>query len=138
MSEQNVNTLRRGLEAFNSEDIERILTFVDPEFEAVVPSELSAEPDSYLGHDGIRRYFQTFQDVMDEIRFEPERFWDVGELVVADVRVTAKGKKTAIAVEQRTAQVWKIRHGKAIAVRAYASLPQALASAGLEEHASSG
>ncbi len=133
MSEENVETVRQGYEAFNSGDMERILAFAHSDFEAVVPPELSAEPDTYRGHDGIRRYFETFQEAMDEIRFEPERFWDVGQSVLVALRVTAKGRHTAIPVEQQFAQVWALRDGKAIRVRTYASLAEALEAVGLRE-----
>jgi ketosteroid isomerase-like protein len=133
MSQENVESLRQAYEAFNSGDIERILAFAHPDFEAVVPPELSAEPDTYRGHDGIRRYFQSFEDAMDEIRFQPERFWDVGHSVVALVRLTAKGRQTAIPVEQRIAQVWTVLNGKAVGVRTYPSLAEALKTVGLAE-----
>ena len=70
---------------------------------------------------------------MDEIRIQPERLWDAGEAVVVAMRVTAKGRRTAIAVEQRTTGVWTICDGKAIRIRAYVSQPEALASVGLVE-----
>jgi uncharacterized protein len=133
MSQENVDLIRRGLEAFNSEDMERILAFVDPDFETVVSGELSAEPDTYRGHDGVRRYFESFRDAMDEIRFEPERFWDAGEAVVVALCLTARGRQTAIRVEQRIAQVWSIRDGRAIGVRTYASIAEALRAARLQE-----
>jgi ketosteroid isomerase-like protein len=133
MSQENVELIRRGLEAFNSEDMERILAFVDPDFETEVSGELSAEPDTYRGHDGIRRYFESFRDAMDEIRFQPERFWDAGEAVVVALRLTAKGRQTAIRVEQRIAQVWSVRDGRAIGVRTYTSIAEALRAAGLQE-----
>ncbi len=135
MSLENVEIVREGFEAFNSGAIERILAFADPDFEAIVPPELSAEPDTYRGHDGIRRYFKSFQDAMDEIRFEPERFWDAGTCVVADVRITAKGRQTAIPVVQRIAQVWRIRDGRALSVRSYILLAEALEAAGLADDA---
>jgi uncharacterized protein len=131
MAQDNEEVVRRGFDAFNSGDIERILAFAHPDFEAIVPPELSAEPDTYRGHDGIRRYFQSFQDAMDEIRFQPERFWDAGQSVVAVVRITAKGRQTGIPVEQRIAQVWTIRDGKAVSVRTHASLSEALQAVGL-------
>jgi ketosteroid isomerase-like protein len=133
MSQKNIETLRRGVEAFNSADIGRILAFAHPDFEAIVPPELSAEPDTYRGHDGVRRYFESFQDVMEEIRFEPERFWDVGESIVVVMRVTAKGKQTAIEVEQRVAQRWTFRDGKALRIQTYPSLPDALEAVGISE-----
>jgi ketosteroid isomerase-like protein len=91
--------------------------------------QLWREPDTYRGHGGIRRYFETFQEAMDDINFEGVRFWDAGEQVVVSVRP----KQTAIPVEQRAALVWTVRDGRATAVRAFASLSQALASVGLEE-----
>ena len=131
MSQENIETVRRGVEAFNSGDIGRILELVHADFEAVVPPELSTEPDTYRGHDGVRRYFESFQDVMDEIRYEPERFWDLGDSVVVEMRVTAKGRQTAITVEQQIAQVWTIRDGKVLRVHTYPSLPDAVEAVGI-------
>jgi len=70
---------------------------------------------------------------MYDIRFHPDRFWDAGDAVVVDVRLTAKGKRTAIPVEQRFTQVWTMREGKAVRVRAYASPADALEAVGLTE-----
>jgi ketosteroid isomerase-like protein len=133
MSEENVETLRRAFEAFNSADIERIVAFVHPRFHGEIPPELSPEPDTYSGHDGIRRYFRTFWEAMEDIRFEPERIWDAGgSMVAVSMRMTARGRQTGIAVEQRFHQVWTLSEGKIIAVGTYATVAQALAHAGLE------
>jgi ketosteroid isomerase-like protein len=133
VSRQNVEIVRQILEAFNSEDIELILALTHADFELEVPPALSAEPDIYRGHDGMRRYWESFQDAMDEIRIRPERLCNAGEAVVADMRVTAKGRRTAIAVEQRTVGLWTISDGKVIRVRAYASVSEALEAAGSVE-----
>ncbi|MDQ6810738.1 MAG: nuclear transport factor 2 family protein [Actinomycetota bacterium] len=132
-SAANVETVRRGFEAFNSGEIGRILAFAHPDFEAIVPPELSAEPDTYRGHEGIRRYFESFKDVMEEIHFQAERFWEAGDSVVADVRLTARGRETAIPVEQHIAQVWTMRDGMALRVQTYVSLSQALGAVGLRQ-----
>jgi ketosteroid isomerase-like protein len=133
MSQENVDSLRRGFEALNSGDMERILAFVHPEFEAVIPAEFSAEPDTYRGYEGVRRYFASFQEAMDEIRFDADQVWDAGDSVVVDVRLTATGRETGIPVEQRIAQVWGIREGKATRAETYVSLSDALEAAGLTE-----
>ncbi len=127
MSRASEDVVRRAFEAFNSEDMERILALTHPAFEVVVPPELSAEPDTYRGPEGIRRYLESFQDAMEEIRFQPERFCEVDEsVVVVVVRLTAKGRRTAILVEQHLAQIWTTREDRAMRVRTYASLPDAL------------
>jgi len=95
----------------------------------------SARPEAveYRGHAGMRRYWESFQDVMEEIRFVPERLWEAGETVVAATHITAKGRQTAIPVEQRFAGVWTICDRKAIRVRVYPSLSEALETVGLTE-----
>jgi ketosteroid isomerase-like protein len=133
MSRENVELVRRGLEIFNSGDIDRILSFTGADFEIEVPPGLSAEPDTYRGPEGVRRYFQSFDEAMDEVHFQADRFWDDAEAVVVDVLVTARGKQTAIPVEQRAAQLWTIRGGRVIRIRAYASLSEALETVGLAE-----
>jgi ketosteroid isomerase-like protein len=131
MSDANVEIVRQIFDAFNTEDIELILALTHLDFELQVPPELSAEPDTYRGHDGMRRYWESFQDAMEEIRWQPEQLCDADNAVVVAMHVTAKGRRTAIPVEQRIAAVWTICDGKVIRVRAYASLPEALDAMGL-------
>lgn len=132
MPRDNIATLREGFDAMNSGDEERILAFAHPDFETAVPPEFSAEPDTYRGHEGIRRYFKLFDDDMEDVRFEADRLWEAGDVVVAEVRLTARGKQTGIAVEQRIAQVWTIRDGRALRAQTFPRLAEAFAAAGLD------
>jgi ketosteroid isomerase-like protein len=132
-----IEILKEWFKAFSSGDIERIVELTHPDFEGVVPPELSAEPDTYRGHAGIRRYFESFDEVIEEVCFEPERFWDAGgDTVVVSVRMTGRGRRTSIPVEQRNAQVWTVRDGRLRSEITYASLPDALMAAGLPPQAS--
>jgi ketosteroid isomerase-like protein len=133
MSHQNREIVRRINAAFNGGDTERILALMHPDFEAAVGPELSVEPDTYRGHDGIRRYFNSFRDAMDEIRFHPESFREAGASVVVALRLSAKGRSTGIMVEQRLGQVWTVRDGKAIQVRSYVSHREAMRAVGLAD-----
>src|SRR5271168_5041216 len=132
MSRETVEVARRALEAFNSRDIGRTLALMHPDFEATVPVELSAEPDTYHGHDGVRRYIESFSDDMDEIHFEGEQFFDAGESVVVDTLLTAKGRQRGPPAGQRSAGVLRIRDGKLVPLRAYGSLPEALKGGGID------
>ncbi len=133
MSDANVSLVRQLIEAFNSEDIDRVLALADTDVEIEISPDVSAEPDIYLGHDGMRRYFQSFRDAMVDIRFEAEQIWEIDAAVVVALLLTATGRQTAIVVEQRSAGVWTFREGKLIGIRAYASPADALAAAGLVE-----
>jgi ketosteroid isomerase-like protein len=133
MSQENVEVVRSAVEAFDSGELPRILALTHTDFVAEVPPDVSAEPDTYRGHDGIRRYIESFEEAMNEIHFEGERFWDAGDDVVVALRLTARGRQTAIPVEQRTTGVWTVRAGKLLRIRAYASREEALAAVGLAE-----
>jgi ketosteroid isomerase-like protein len=131
MSQANVSLVRLLLEAFNSEDIDRVLALAHQDVEIEISPDVSAEPDSYHGHDGMRRYFQSFRDAMVDIHFEAERIWEIGATVVVALLLTATGRQTAIVVEQRSAGVWTFSDGKLIGIDAYASPADALRAAGL-------
>ncbi len=127
---QHIEIVQRVNEAFNSGDVERVVALVDPDFHTSVPAQLSAEPDTYRGPEGIRRYFASFREVMDEIHFGVESAEQFGAEVVISLRVTARGRTTGIPVEQRLAQVWSFRDGKAVEVRSFASMSEAVEAAG--------
>lgn len=128
MSRENVEIVRRMLDAFNDEDIERIFALTHPELVIEIGPTVSAEPDTYRGHAGMQRYIDSFQDAMYEIRFEADRLHDAGEAVVVPLRLSARGRQTGIPVEQHSAGVWTISGGKVIGVRTYATEDDALAA----------
>ena len=125
--------MRRGFDAMTRADLPVLLELIHPDFEVEIPPEVSAEPDVYRGHDGIRRYLESFQVSMEDIRFEPERMWEVGDRVVVDLLLTATGKSSGIAVELRTGQVWTVADGRAISARIYPDAAAALEAVGLRE-----
>ena len=99
MSSRNVEIVRGGFEALNEGGVEALLPLVHPEFEMTTPPNLAAEPDTYRGPEGVRRYFDSFYDAMDEVRFEPGEFREVGGRVIAQSTLIARGRATGIEVE---------------------------------------
>jgi len=130
---RSIEVVQAMFEAFNSEDIDRMLAFTHPDFEVAVPPSLSAEPDVYRGLDGMRRYWETFQDAMEEIRFQPGRVADTEHGVLVEMHLTARGRQTGIPVEQRVIGVWEIRDGQAFHIRVFPSMREALAALGLDQ-----
>ncbi len=129
MAHENLKIVKDGFEAFNADGVDGILPFIHPDFEATTPPELASEPDTYRGHDGVRRWFDSFYEVMDEIRWEPHGFHEVGDRVVADFTLKARGKTTGLEFGQHAFQVWEFRDGKAIGVDLYPTLDEALEAA---------
>jgi len=135
MSQQNVELLRSALETYNEKGPEAILALIDPDFVAVIPSSLSVEPDSYHGLDGVRRYFELWSDVMDDVRFLAKEFIDAGDQIVVPFRVVARSRETGLELEQHAVQVWTIRDGRALSVEAYPTKAEALRAVGIDEAA---
>jgi ketosteroid isomerase-like protein len=129
MSATNVDLVRSGFETLGEGGVEGLLPFIHPEFEVTTPPGLAAEPDTYRGPDGIRRYFDSFYDAMDEVSFDAKDFIPVGERVVVPMTLRARGRTTGIVAEQDLVQIWELRGEKAIRVEVFATLDEALAAA---------
>jgi ketosteroid isomerase-like protein len=128
VTESNLEIIERGFDAFNQDGIDGILPFIHPDFEATTPPELASEPDTYRGHEGIRRWYSSFEEVMDEIRWDARDFREVGDRVVVQFTLHARGKTTGLDFGQDAVMVWELRDGQAIRVSLYPTLDQAMAA----------
>jgi uncharacterized protein len=126
----NTELVRAGFEALSEGGVEALLPFIHPEFEVTTPANLASEPDTYRGHEGLRRYFDSFYEAMDEVGFEPQELREVGGRVIVPVTLTARGRTTGIEASQDFVMVWSLRDGQAIRLETYATVDEALAAAG--------
>jgi ketosteroid isomerase-like protein len=129
VSRENLEIVERGIEAFNDRGVEGIIPYIHPEFEATTPPNLASEPDTYRGHDGVRRWFDSFYEVMDQIRWDAHSFQQVGERVVVEFTLRARGKTTGLDFGQEAVMVWSFRDGKGIRIELFQTLDEALAAA---------
>jgi ketosteroid isomerase-like protein len=132
MAPTNVELLREAFLALDREGVEGILPYIHPEFETTTPASLTVEPDTYRGPDGVRRYFDSFYEVMDEVRFVPEEMLDAGDRVMAMIRLVARSRATGLTLDQHMAMVWTLRNGQAVALETVATREEGLRAAGLE------
>lgn len=126
MASENLEIVKRGFDAFNERGIDGIIPLIHSDFEATTPPSLASEPDTYRGPDGIRRWFDSFDEVMDEIRWEPHRFREAGDRVVVEFTLRARGKTTGLDFGQDAVMVWEIRDGMASRLDLFQSLDEAL------------
>jgi ketosteroid isomerase-like protein len=121
--------VRQMLDALNAEGTEAALAWFAEDFHGVVPPELSAEPDSYDGHDGVRRYFDSFHEIVEDLRFDAEELVDVGSgAVAARGLITGSGRESGIPIEMRVPMLMRLRDGKVIEISAYAEWDDAVAA----------
>jgi ketosteroid isomerase-like protein len=107
-----------------------MLPFVHPDFEVTTPASLAAEPDTYRGREGVRRWFDSFYEAVDEIRFEAHEYRAVGEKVVVPFTMRVRGRTTGIEAEQTAVQVWQLREGKVFRMEIFATVDEAMEALG--------
>jgi ketosteroid isomerase-like protein len=134
MSQENVEIVRRGIDAFNAGDTDRFVDTWDRdcEFITVTGSRLDATP--YRGHEGIRRYRQEVAETWSELRFDAERIVEGkdDDVVVAVGFLRGKGRGSGVLVEQRIGIVYELRERRIRCCRAYPEPGDALQAVGLE------
>jgi uncharacterized protein len=132
MSQENVEIVRRGHEAFREAGEEAIFEYLHPDIDLTPVAEL-LDSETYHGHKGVRRYFQTMREAFGDFGWEPQEFVDLGDHVLAATRFFAEGRGSGIPVEAMIYNVWTVRRGKAVRVRGYLSRSDALEAAALTE-----
>ena len=129
MSQENVEIVRRLVEAFNDRDDEALVSMLDVEIEFE-----SFTLQTYRGSDGLTEYRRNLDDAWAEWRTEGDRFLSAGsETVVHMHRVVGRGKGSDIPVGQDIAIVWTLRASKVLHGRAFLDPHEALKAVGLEE-----
>ena len=133
MPEDSIEIVRKGYESLNEAGIEGALAFMDPAIEMELAPELTPEPQTLRGHAGVRRWFASASEALEEIRMKPEEFIDFGDRVVVPVRVIARGRGSRIEAVQRGTHVWTLRGGLAVRMDTYVDKESALRAVGPPE-----
>jgi uncharacterized protein len=130
-SKQDLETVRRGYDAFNRRDIDALLDAFHPEVEwHPLLAELGG--GTYLGHDGVRRMLEEIEESWDDFRTEADRVVDAGERIFVFAHTSGRGKTSGVEAELHVVTVVEMRDGRALRVWSYGTLEEALAAAGLE------
>jgi ketosteroid isomerase-like protein len=132
MSEENVETLRRALEAYGREGLDGYLRYFDPEIQWTSTGAW-IEGATYRGHEGVRRYLGSIEAEIEDLRAEPVELIDAGDRVVSSVRISGRGKASGAPVELTLISVGELRDGLAYRIRNYPTMAEALEAAGLSE-----
>lgn len=126
MASENTELVKNAFEAFNEGGTEAFIPH--PEIEFSTPSDLASEPDTYRGNEGVRRYWESFFEIMKDIKVVPNELCERSGLVVADMTLEATGRATGIEGEQQVYAV-TVADGKAIGISFHPTLKEAEAEA---------
>src|SRR2546423_12524395 len=136
MSQENVEIVRRVLDAWNRRDLEELLALSDPEIE-FVNSPTAVEPGTRRGFEEITAVWRTQWEILLDGRIEIDRIYDRGEEVFTLGRLSRRMPEGDARLEDRYLGSWTIRDGKVVrsAVVGFgrAEVAKALEAAGLSE-----
>ena len=135
MSQENVEIVRRVMDAWNRQDVEAMLALADAEVE-YVNSPTAVEPGIRRGHDGLARVARTQWDSLPGGRQEIDRLHDRGEEVLSAGRVSRLMPGSEARIDTPILLSWTIRDGKVIRIEMLGVGPEfekAVEAAGVPE-----
>jgi ketosteroid isomerase-like protein len=134
MSRENVELHQRFVDAFNARDIEAVIAYCDPAIE--FHSAFAAVGGGvYHGHAGMRSWHRDFEDIWGtQVRVDVERYFDLGERVLAFYVLHGSGRHSGVAVAMPNAVVARWRDGLIVHFQVYPHREDALTDLGVSEH----
>jgi ketosteroid isomerase-like protein len=136
MSQENVEAVRRGLEAWNADDLDAFLAELDPEVvvhPAIEPA-LEGGETTYRGFDGMRRAWNDYRGgAWERLTVHVHEIRDLGESVLVLSHIDLAGRTTGIEFSQEIGQIITFRGGKVVHTQDFLSHAEALEAAGLQE-----
>jgi uncharacterized protein len=130
MSQENVDLVRRGFEAFARRDIAAVLELLAPDVDVTSDALGLSGGGSYLGHDGFVRATKETLEAFEDYRIDGEEFIDAGDDVVVLVHISGRGRGSGVPVDMRLVHVWTVRGGKGVRARIFENKGAALEAVG--------
>ncbi len=137
MSQEQIDALKRGFEAFNRGDWDAALEgFADDVVQRAYFAPVTGER-SLHGRAAIKRAWEAASEVFGgggTYRVEAQGFRDLGGgVILVPVRLSGRGTASGVETEVEIVQVWTLRQGLVVRLDQYADEAEALEAAGLSE-----
>jgi ketosteroid isomerase-like protein len=125
----NEEAVRGFADAITRSDIDAALAVCDPEIEFL--SVLGISGRAYLGHDGIRQYFEDVSSAWEVWRVEVHGLTSGPDGRVAiEMTMHVRGLGSGAALSEYAGHVWTVRNGKLLRNEPHREPGEALAAVG--------
>jgi ketosteroid isomerase-like protein len=129
MASANEDAVRGFADAITSVDVEAALAVCDPEIEFI--SVLGISGHAYIGHEGIRQYFDDVSSAWEEWRVEVHGVTQGPDGRVAiEMTMHVRGLGSGAALSEYAGHVWTVRNGKLLRNELHRTPGEALAAVG--------
>jgi ketosteroid isomerase-like protein len=132
MSEENVEIVRRGLEAWNRRDLTTWLASFHPDAEVDWSRSRGPLMGVYHGHAGLETFWEAWFSTFEQVQIEIQGFTEVASEVVVANTAHVRGRQ-GIEVIARSSFVFTIANGRITRMRMFQEQAEALEAVGLEE-----
>ena len=134
MSEENVEVIRRGYEAFNRGDLDATVADFAPTFEYVATGAIPGFEGVFRGPEGWKGLLSGFFDEFHDPHVEIRDLREAGEdHVLALATYGGRGKQSGAEASWDMWQLWTVREGKVVGGQGFTGREEALEAAGLSE-----
>jgi ketosteroid isomerase-like protein len=133
MSEENVEIVRRDLDAFSRGDLEGVLDDLAPEFEFNPSGRFMDTQRVYRGREGFVDFWGAFRAAWEHITVSIERMEDLDDRVLTLGTFHGRGAGSGVEVHAKAAWLHTIKDGLIVHLRSFATWTEALEAAGLAE-----
>jgi len=133
MSADNQQIVRWTFEAICDEDIDRLLGYYDDRIEFLPLTGTLVESGGYVGHGGVRDYFEECAEVWELMQPHADDLRTVGDHVVVLGGCAVRGRGSGAGSDNPMAWVITLRDGRVIRHRGFATREEALDAVGLTE-----
>jgi ketosteroid isomerase-like protein len=133
MSQENVEVVRRMVDAFNREDTDTVLAAFDEGCEIDEPPQMPDSPTAgYRGHPGVREWMGNLRGV-GGASFELRTATPSGDALMCELASRGRGRGSDVPIEWTTFAVFDMRHGKITRIRVFLDKGEAREAVGLPE-----
>ena len=136
MSQENVETVQRLLDAFNKRDVAAFADTTTTDFEWIT-SMAAVEGEIFTGRKGIETYFGRMREAWEEFQVVAGELRDLGERVLWLGRLDGRGRVSGAPVSTRLDILYDLRDGKISRMHSFLNHDEAMRAAGLAELAMS-
>jgi ketosteroid isomerase-like protein len=134
MSQKPADVVRASWEAFASGGIDGAEPYWHPDIDWRAIEGAPDDVGEFRGRDAMRRYYDEWGEMFDDIANTPEEFVEAGDdVVVAVQHASGRAKTTGLDIDMRYAVVYTVRDGQIVRGREYATRAEALAAAGVSD-----
>jgi ketosteroid isomerase-like protein len=133
MSQQNVEVVKRLMDAVNRRDVDTFAEITTSDFEWFPVFAARVEGDVYRGRKGIETFLAEIDETWEEFLPVPEEYRDLGDRILGLGRLKTRGRGSGVPIDSPWGGIYDLRGGAVSRIRTFLDHGEALRAAGLEE-----